>query len=356
MKRDDLHFTFKTVDGYSKPFVAVISEREAGKSTAAWCDKAWKAYKNGKSTIVIRRLINDITDVYINDIGEVINKFAIKPIKLIFKKGSIKDGVVDVYTSDEPDRLFFRVIALSNPMSRIKSLIVRNLKYIIFDEFICNTKLGEKYLNNEAFKFKELFNTFQRENPDLTCYFLGNPYSVYTPYFEWWGVDYAKLKPGAIVKGDVWVIQCYQILPELKELILKRNPLYKFDDAYKNYAFGGIAINDANLRIRSKQPESYYLSSVFHIDNDLIGVYRSNSEHAWEEGNVFWVGKVRLEDLSANRYIQCFDLNDLDDRHIMYTKDLTIKYQTLKLCIGTRYVEYQDIGVAYKMYAVYQKL
>lgn len=93
MKRDNLHFTFREVDGYNKDFISIISEREAGKTTAAWLDKAYSNFKKGFKTIVVRRLIADITEVYINDIGEIINKFLEdeEKIKLQFKKGNLKE-------------------------------------------------------------------------------------------------------------------------------------------------------------------------------------------------------------------------------------------------------------------------
>lgn len=132
---------------------------------------------------MIRRRIADITETYVHDIESVINKFEDEPIKLVFKKGSISEGIVDVRV-EGTDEIFFRVIGLSNPMMRIKSLMLANLGCIIYDEFICNTKLGEKYLENETFKFSELYNTFQREcEGTLRCVFMGNPYSIYNPYF-----------------------------------------------------------------------------------------------------------------------------------------------------------------------------
>lgn len=351
MKRDKLHFTFRKIDSYNKAFNAVISEREAGKSTALWLEKAYKAFKQGKTCIVLRRLIADITEVYINDIGEVINKFVDEPVKLTFKSGNIKEGIVDVYIGDQ---LFIRVIALSNPMSRIKSLIVRNLKYIIFDEFICNTKLGEKYLPNEDFKFKELYNTFQRENPGLKCYFVGNPYSVYTPYFVWWGVDLSKVKPGCMLTGKTWALQAYVIKPQLKELILKRNPLYEFDDSYTKYAFGGIAVNDQNFVIVAKQPDYYKLQFILKIENTFIGVYRNTSDKAWHDKQVFWCTKV--DGVIGRRNAICFDLNDLIENTQMLTKLDKNRYDAFKLCIGNRFVTFSDLEVAYKITSIYTQL
>ena len=148
---------------------------------------------NNRTVLVLRRQIADCTETYVQDIEKIINKFSYVPVRLIYKKGDITSGIIDVYAAEYEKvgdkeylynkRLFFRLLGISNPMSRIKSLMLPNIKYILFDEFICNIRLGEKYLNDEAFKFKEIYNTFQRECQDgLICYFFGNPYSVYNPY------------------------------------------------------------------------------------------------------------------------------------------------------------------------------
>lgn len=105
-------------------------------------------------------------------------------IKFEFKKGNIKDGIVDVMVDNRP---FCRFIAMSVPKARIKSLRYDDPAYLIMDEFIVDNRNGEKYLPDEANKFKEIYNTFLRfatkHGHRLKCYFCGNPYSVYNPYF-----------------------------------------------------------------------------------------------------------------------------------------------------------------------------
>ena len=52
-QRDNIHFSSRKIDSYNLPFNFIISEREAGKSTAVWLDKSYKAFKeNGETTFV----------------------------------------------------------------------------------------------------------------------------------------------------------------------------------------------------------------------------------------------------------------------------------------------------------------
>ena len=74
MKLDDLHFSFREVDSYNKPFNFIISEREAGKTTAMVL-KMWKAFQENRTSLILRRQAVDITDLYIDSIQNVLNKF-----------------------------------------------------------------------------------------------------------------------------------------------------------------------------------------------------------------------------------------------------------------------------------------
>jgi hypothetical protein len=350
MIRDNLHYTFRTNDGYNKAFNFVISEREPGKTTAMWLDKAYKAFsEKGMPSLIIKRQIVDITEVFIHDIEEILNKFLLEPVSLSYKRQSLKDGIVDVLIKE---KLFVRIIALSNPISRVKSLIIRNLAYILFDEFICNTKFGEKYLKNEAFKFKEIFNTFQREAENLKCYFLGNPYSLYNPYFVWLGVDTKKLKPGAIISGSTYVIECYEMKVELRKLILERNPLYQFDDSYKRYAFDGLNVNDANIRLGSL-PESFTLRFLFHTQDKTVAVYKATDTI---NDIRFYCELIDENTISKRRNIYCFDFEDIVNKVILMSRQDRIMFDNFRRSIQLNRVIYNSIEVYYLTEEVYENL
>lgn len=352
MRRDNIHYSLRTIDGYNKPFNLIVSEREVGKSTCLWRDKVFKAYEQGYTSIVLRRQINDITDVYIEDSVKVINKFIDTPIKIWYKGGSLKDGVVDVFV-DKGERkdLLYRLIALSNPINRIKSLLLENLRYICFDEFICNPKFKEKYLSDEATRFKELYNTFQRESTSLKAYFFGNPYSLYNPYFVWLGVDTAKLKRGTIQSGVNWVVECYQMLPELREAILKKNPLYQFDDSYTRYAFEGVAINDANIKIGTL-PDNYSLRFVFRIEGRWLGIFQNNIYS--DEGDRYHCQFV--DQVSARRVVYCFEFTELVERTCLLGYEERTKFSQFKSAMRRYLVTFSTIEVYYLIAEIYENI
>lgn len=347
---DNLHYDGNNLESLNKPFNFIISERELGKTTWVWVKKAVKEFlKNKRTTIVIRRRIADITSTYIDDIAEVINKFLEPNIEFKYRKNT-KDGIVDVYIGD--DR-FIRVIALSNPMSRIKSLILRNLKYMVFDEFICNTRAGEKYLDDEAFRFKELFNTFQRESPDLRCFFLGNPYSMFNPYFIWINVDTRQLHPGCIVKGSQWAVECGILSDELRAAILKRNPLYQFDDGYKKYAFFGQAVNDANIQLASKCPEKFRLRHVIRIEGKYLYIYSDTSDNGLKDWNFTMWACVRDNYSGSNRTVFCFDFKDLVNNTILMSTVDKARFEYFRNCIRFRRIKFETIEASYLTEEIY---
>lgn len=355
---DNLHYDGTVIDGHNKPFNFIISERELGKTTWFWVKKAYREFcKTGRPTLVLRRLIADITDVYINDIQNTINAFQSENTSFIYKKGSIKEGVVDVYIED---KVFLRILALSNPTSRIKSLRLNRIKYLVFDEFICNTRLGEKYVSDEAFKFREIYTTFRRfcydEDPQLLetlkCYFLGNPYSLYNPYFVWIGVDTSKVKKGCLLSGKTWVVHCGELSNELREYILSKNPLYQFDDSYTKYAFGGEAINDMNIKIVSTQPQNFKLRHVFKIDTKYLYVYVNTSNQVnWDM--TMWAC-VRSSYEGQNRAIFCFDFKDLINNTVLMSTQDKAYFEYLKQCIRFRRIAFESIEASYLAEEIYK--
>ena len=363
MKRDKLHFRWNKTLSYNKIWNFAIGERESGKSVDSWF-LLWNAFHyENRPSIVLRRRISDITSAYIEDTANVLNKFLEKPIQLLYMKGDIKQGIVDIkigdagkeYSWKEIQKLpvFFRVIGLSNPMNRIKSLMLKDVKYFFFDEFICNLRGGEKYLTaDEYFLIQEIYTTYNREaTTPIRILAAGNPYSVYTPLFMGLGVDTSKLKPGAFVVGPNYVINCFQVPEELKKIILKNNPMYQFDDAYKRYAFSGEAINDQNIRICKCEPKGFKLKYVFKMGNDFISIHRGNNADF-----KFWCCKHKtdwLQKIGKKRKIVVFNFGDMIEGAVKYNVQNVKDFYDLKQAMDNRQITYNCIDAQYMLEDIY---
>lgn len=359
MNKDKIHYNSCKVDSYNKAFNFIISARTAGKTTAIILKVYKKFRKDKQPSIILRRLINDVTESYISGIEEVINLFNApnKQVKLQYKKGNIRDGVTDIFINNV---LFLRIIALSNPMSRIKSSIIRNPAFIVFDEFICNLRAGEKYLTNEVFRFKEIYNTYRREaiknGHELKAYFLGNPYSVYNPYFSDFKIDTLKLKQGAFLVGVNYVVDVYKLRAELVEK-LKNNPLYANDlDIYTQYAFNGAAVNDTNIRLQPKQPDGYFIKYIFKIEGRYLVAYKDARKRNYIgcDAGRYWVAVK--DNIDTSKKIYAVDFDNLEAGAVLLDVETEAFFLRLRLAVGRREVSYNSVEASYLTESIFTRL
>jgi hypothetical protein len=177
---------------------------------------------------------------------------------------------------------------------------------------------------------------------------------LYNPYFVWWGVDTKKLHPGAIVAGSNYAIECYEMKPELREAILKRNPLYQFDDSYKRYAFDGLNVNDANIRL-GELPEKFTLRFLFHTEGKTVAVYKT-TEYNDINGMRFFCSLINPEDVSKRRNIFCFEFEDIVNRIVLMSRQDRIMFENFRTSIRNNRVIYSSIEVYYLTEEVYENL
>ena len=374
--RDNLHYSFRPIDGYNKAFNIVISPREPGKTTSMWMDKIYLPWKkNHKPWIYLVRQAVEIDDALIESIFSTnMNKFTDDNLQPIYKASSFSDGIVDIFLEvkhlekkevKQEDGsmkvedvevsekfLFFRIVSLNIKMYRIKKAILRNIAGVFMDEFIINPEFAEKYLPKEFERLQEAYSTWRREADGvLKMYFCGNPYSLFNPLFVGLKVDIAKLKRDSFYVGDTFVIHWAILTEALRQKILEENPFYKFDEEYANYAVDGCAVNDKNIRL-GKQPRNFYLSFVIRMNGKFIGIFQNNYMESLEDR---YFCKF-LDEVSARRTIYCFDFTEMVERSILVSMDERMKLKRYKEAMRKRLVTFEDINVYYYMEEVYKNL
>lgn len=374
--RDNLHYSFRPIDGYNKAINIVISPRELGKTSQMWMDKIYLPWKkNHKPWIYLVRQAVEIDDALIESIFSTnMNKFTDDNLKPIYKSSSFSDGIVDIFLEvkhtekkevkqedgslkeedvEVSERfLFFRIVSLNIKMYRIKKAILRNIAGVFMDEFIINPKFNEKYLPREYERLEEAYSTWRREADGvLKVYLVGNPYSLFNAIFVGLKVDVSKLKRDSFYVGDSYVIHWAVLSPELRAKILEENPFYKFDEEYSNYAVEGCAVNDKNIRL-GKQPRNFYLSFVLKMGGKFIGIFQNNYMESLEDR---FFCKF-LDEVSARRTIYCFEFEEMVDRSILMSMDERMKLKRYKEAMRKRLVTFEDINVYYYMEEVYKNL
>lgn len=352
LKKDDgLHFDPREVDGYGCDANFIISEREPGKTTA-YHRKAYGLFLRGFTIAILVRNAVEITEEFIRSLEISYIDFCDENFHFNFSMSDVRKckGYCDLFIGE---KYFGRIYALSTPVGRLKKLPIRNCAMTLMDEFIINPRFGEKYLKDEAFKFNELYTTIRRYSPNgrLKAYFLGNPYSLYNPYFVRYGIDTRKLKRGAVFTQNGCLVMCYEMKKELREKILKENPLYQFDDSYKEYAFDGKSINDVNIPL-NKKPMNFSLRYVFKIQGKRVGLFRRNNYKA-NDVNYFC---DFVDEISSKRAIVCFDFAELVENSILLSREDRFTFNAFKRAMQRREVEFSCIECYYLVEEIYYNL
>lgn len=346
---DDIHYNFSKIDGYNKPFNFIISGREPGKSTQLDCFKIMWPIFCGDPIVYFVRNATEISPELIESLEGVINKWTINPVKFIYKNSSFGKCCVDIYFND---KIAIRFISMTIKKNTIKRLVLKGIKYIVFDEFILDMSCGEKYITGEYSKFQEIYTTLKRERPGLKCYFCGNPYSLYNPYFEGLGIDASQLTYGEITTGDNWAVEYYKMSDKLREKILKENPFYKFDndkfDDYTAYGVEGKPVNDANIPLLPSIPSNYSLYVIFKITGTYLAVWRASALIKTEFK--YFICKTQAP---KNRVAYCFDFTDLVEGTKILSYSDRLKFENIRRAMRERSIAFKDIACYYKFVDVY---
>lgn len=353
-KRDSIHYSFESLDGYGKAFNFVVSPRGDGKTTAFNLTKSWPAYRRtGLPTVLLRRRIVDFSRPYIESLALSVRKFTGEKTALLYRNSEKSEGIFYIYPDSFKNPPIYIGIAMSKDVSSFKALVIK-AAYIFMDEFICDPRAGERYERMEARKLRELYSTAMRENPRIRCYFCGNPYSLYNPYFVDFGIDPMRLVKGKIVAGKEWAVDRHAMNPELHAWYVANNRSFDEEnpDAYTKFALEGDAINDMNANVRRVQPPNHRLQIVFRLGERTYGCYRN--EDFLDRESRWWIGEAR--EVASWRTQFVLDWADLAEGTRIYSREESFRLQDLKLSMRSRSCSYDSIATAHMMEEVYKSL
>lgn len=273
-----MHLSLKHSDGFNKLFNLIICAREAGKTSELEYYKVYKTIKKGFGVIILMRYAKEVNKLNLINLQERINQYLNKDeqIKIDSVAGSSQNGIIKFKISQNKTEFTGEglIIWIGLDEQILKNQYIKNPKYIIFDEYIVNPQSKEKYITNEFNKILILYGTIKRykeENTKIKIYFCGNPYSKLNPFIEYFHIDKRKLKEGALIYKDNYLIWCYKLKKELKEKLLRDDINYKFDESYKAFALDGQYIYENKIiNILNYVPQFFKLEYIISIlDNSF---------------------------------------------------------------------------------------
>lgn len=350
----DIYYTFDKIDSYGKNENYIISPREDGKSTAVFFYKVLNDFhKNGLPSLYLRRNKTDLSSLYFDSFSMYIDKFLedASDYNITYHITERINGVVPIYLNGKS---LIDVVCLSTKIGSKKSLVKR-YNYLIFDEFIVNPLFGERYLKMELTRYLEIKKTFMRENIAKT-YFIGNPYTLYNPYFVGYNVDTTKLKKNSVYVDNVnnIAIERHALHPKLKEKILARDPKHDFGlDAYDRYSVEGEAVNDEPLKVSKYIPNNYVLTDILRYQGKYFGIFKNQNLVT----DYPYAVKVLPEgSISSSRKIYAFDFQELYNNVVLITRSERARFAYFKNAVRSRSVIYDSLESAYVTQEIYSLL
>lgn len=309
---DSIHCDFSKIDGLERPLNCVFANRHDGKTTNFLMKKTWRRFRGqGSATTLLFRQVNDCNEGSMRYYETLMDPFLDEPLDLAIKPlGPCLVGL----SKKKP---IFYGVPLGMKEASLKKTAFANSPLMLFDEMEINPANGERYLQNEAGRFKSLFGTMRKVNPDLRFYALSNPYSAYNPILMDWGVDTRKLRLGTLQKGKNWAVWFKEMDPRLIERIRKEDPLFDERSEYGRWAYGGEFANDANNHV-APMGAGYRLSQVFVFEGQRFGAYELADPFVDEGEPYFYFKKER--DLSKRRTAFAFDFGDLIRGSVLFTR------------------------------------
>lgn len=200
------YYNFDELKKCKTLFNFTISPRSSGKTIAMKKQTVDDFLKTGKRFVYVRRRGIEITTSRLKGFYEKMQKYYHKNLDLDFDKGRFvlvhERGDTGAVKSCD---IIGYAVALSTAINE-RSVDFVNIGAIYFEEFCLTPDARHDYLEDEVFKFLELYNTIARED-EVPVYFLGNKLQEYNPYFLYFDIKPPKI---GIKKWKDFAIEIWQ--------------------------------------------------------------------------------------------------------------------------------------------------
>lgn len=196
---------------YNGYFNMIVGQRGCGKTFAF---KEWVIYdflKNGNKAVWVRRYERELrgtskeNSVFYNFLKDLHYSEQLKKIGYDETKFKIKKDNL-IYNENDKEITVVKFIALSTADKKKSVVFDEKINKVIYDEFIIRENMAMRYLKNEVEIFLDLLETVDRHRNNIRAFLIGNAYSKFNPYFNFFNVKledkrfYQNVSRGIVVE------------------------------------------------------------------------------------------------------------------------------------------------------------
>lgn len=238
------YYNFNEISKQNKLFNFVITPRSAGK-TIAFKQRAVERGLDGQRFVYVRRRSTEISSSKMMGFFDKMQKFYFSDINLEYQNGHFYHRVRaesdDMSKKGEilEETLLGYAVSLSTGINE-RSVDFVDVTDIYFEEFVLTPDSHHNYLEDEVFKFLELYSTIARED-EVRVWFLGNKLQEYNPYFLYFDI---KPPTDGIKCWKDFAVECWQDLRFIEHKENTRFGRLVEGTAYADYAIKNVGFEN----------------------------------------------------------------------------------------------------------------
>ena len=247
----------------------INSYRSGGKTFWAKQYIINQCFKRNKTFLLVRRYDSDLNlqvQTFVNDIAAA--------------------GAIHIYLEDwkasghqfiyqgQPLGYYYALTS----SQKIKSAALYDTDYILFDEYLADTRLS-RYITDEPSIFEDVLFSVFRERPNCRAFCLGNMLSKSNPYFEHYNIDFPE--PGKFWFDKKRSVLCehyvnYEHMAEIANNTMIGNLIS--GTAYGNYALQGEFLLDT-IQDTREMPKNAICSIIVRFQGLTFGIWYELGEY-----------------------------------------------------------------------------
>lgn len=305
---DGIHWNINEILPYQRNFNFLISQRRTGKTYTVQMYTTAKCIENNQQFIYVCRTESELNEGLLQDAY----------LKVLMKEFPGKEFSIDkkhIYYlepvgEDKKGKTIYNKILIGygialSSVYKMKKKSFPLVKYIIFDEYTIEFNSKSSYVDGwkEPERFLNLYDTVDRNEDRVICFFMGNTLDFYNPYHIH---PVFKLKNVNI--GEIWTNK-FCLFQRIKpsEKLMEYNKKSKFSQMIEGSQYGKMA----NEGIYTEDNEDFIASMPAYSQYSMTFSYMGDKYGVWADKINYW---IVISNKINPSYKRCYALTPKDHK------------------------------------------